>query len=161
MKHIKSLIIILSVILLAGCGKNNLLKDTKWTAKDGSEIIFTSDKVSWYESADNHDDNYYKGSYKFYIGKKAANYLTKDLKSYGITSEELDQLYNLNKGTYYKEENLVVIDIRYDEFKLNGEKQEIKNNHVPMFGFVNDEKEYLDVANMNTGTYYGFSKVTK
>lgn len=160
MKNIKYLLVVFSILLLTACGsKNNVLKDTTWTANDNSEIVFKNNRVTWYKTSKNDDKNYYSGKYKVYLGKKATKYLTNDLKEYGVTESELKTLYSTSSKDYYKEDNLIVIDINYEEYILDGKKQKIENSNVPMFGFINNDKSYLDVANMVTGSYYGFTKV--
>ena len=161
MKHLKIIVLVICAIFLTACGakKSNMLKNTTWKTNDDSQLVFKGKDFYWYKSADDHKDNYYKGTYKLYIGKDATKYLTNDLKEYGVTKEELEMLYKNSSNKYYKEENLVVIDAKYTKYLLDGKKQKIKNPKVPMFGFINDEKDYLDVANMVTGSYYGFTKV--
>ena len=135
-----------------------LMNNTTWIAGDGSEAIFTESRLDWYKSPTDHTDNYYSGEYSFYIGKDAVEYITTKLSSYGITNSELQGIFKRNAE--YDESNFVVFDIRYDKFILNGEEQTITRPLVPWYGFLLEDGTFLDVANMNTASYYEFTKKT-
>lgn len=170
-KNMFIIIIILAVLAIFCLGgvvlnivKNNdintkessLVNNTKWKGSDNSEIEFTNDRINWYRYSYDHSDNYYSGTYSFYIGKDAVDYITNNLSQYGVTRNELESLFNRN--TTYSEENFVVFDIRYDKFVINGENQTITRPLTPWYGFILNDNTYLDVANMNTATYYKFTK---
>ena len=122
-------------------------------------MIFTDSRIDWYRDSPNHEDNFYSGNYKFYIGKEAINYITQNLSEYGVTEDEITSL--IDRNDEYNEDNFVVFDIRYDKFVMNGAEQKIARPLVPWYGFILDDNTYLDVANMNTGTYYKFTKKVK
>lgn len=132
------------------------MSGTTWIASGGSEVVFSETRIDWYQDPEEHSDNYYSGVYKFYIGKEAVDYVTQELPEYGVTRSELSSLFN--RSDNYSEDNFVVFDIRYDKFILDGEEQEIARPLVPWYGFILDDNTFLDVANMNTGTYYKFTK---
>lgn len=136
----------------------SLISNTTWIASDGSEVVFSEKRINWYRYPEEHSDNYYSGVYKFYIGKEAVDYITENLSEYGITKNELSSVFDSNID--YSEDNFVVFDIRYDKFIQYGEEQEITRPLVPWYGFILDDNTYLDVANMNTGTYYKFTKTS-
>lgn len=142
--------------LSTGDGSGSLVANTKWLGKDNSEVIFSNDRINWYKDANVHTDNYYSGEYKFFIGKEAVEYITEELEEYGVTESELERLFSRNEK--YDESIFVVFDIRYDEFIMNGESQEISRSLVPWYGFIFEDNTILDVANMNTATYYKFTK---
>lgn len=135
---------------------SSLISNTKWKASDGSEVVFTSDRINWYRYSYDHSDNYYSGTYSFHIGKDAVDYITKNLSQYGVTKNELQSLFNRN--TTYSEDNFVVFDIRYDKYVVNKKNQTITRPVVPWYGFILNENTYLDVVNMNTSSYYKFTK---
>ncbi len=134
----------------------SLISNTTWIASGGSEVVFSKNRIDWYQDPKNHEDNYYSGVYKFYMGKDAVKYITQELSQYGVTKSELESLFRRNDE--YSEEKFVVFDIRYDKFILNGQAQKIVKPLAPWDGFILDDDTYLDVANMNTGTYYKFTK---
>lgn len=135
-----------------------LMNNTTWITDDNSEVVFTEDRIDWYQSAENHEDNYYSGKYQFYIGQDAVQYITKNLSEYRITKQKLENLFK--RSSKYDESCFVVFDIRYDRFLLDGEEQTIDRPLVPWYGFLLEDGTFLDVANMNTGTYYPFKKQT-
>ncbi len=129
---------------------------TTWIAGDGSEVIFTDERIDWYQNPDDHTDNYYSGVYKVYRGEEAVNYVTNELSEYGVTEQELEDLFDRSNKNDVS--NFVVFDIRYDKVVVSGEEKDIERPLVPWFGFVLADDTYLDVANMNTATYYEFTK---
>ena len=173
MKKMKFLLLLILVLVISGCkfikvniniGNNetnkvskNEMANTTWRTSTNSEVVFTDDRITWYQSADNHNDNYYSGTYKYYRGSAAVKYITEDLSEYGVTKDELNALFIRNES--YDESNFVVFDIRYDTFILSGRNQEISRPLVPWYGFILQDGTILDVANMNTAAYYKFTKV--
>lgn len=135
----------------------NPISNTTWLSDDGSEVIFTEDRIDWYHDPDNHEDFYYSGAYVFYIGEAAIEYITQDLSDYGITREKLERQFSASDE--HDVSNFVVFDIRYDRWVLFGQEQTIERPLVPWYGYILDDDTRLDVANMNTGTYYPFFKV--
>lgn len=140
----------------SGADEKPLVANTIWHGGDNSEVVFTENRIDWYQSPDDHDDNYFSGNYTFYIGKDAVKYITENLADYGVTEDDLARVFATNGP--YNESNFVVFDIKYDKFLLSGEEQAMERPLVPWYGFILNENTYLDVANMNTGTLYGFTK---
>lgn len=157
-------LLVLLVVLVASFFKpeknyensNLLVANTTWIAGDGSEVFFTEERIDWYQNPDDHSDNYYSGEYEVYRGEEAIEYITEELREYGVTKSELKSLFN--RSDLYDESTFVVFDIRYDKFVVSGEQRDIERPLVPWFGFVLEDDTYLDVANMNTSTYYKFTK---
>lgn len=158
MKKMYAFLLIITLLTLCGCTRNrkSLVANSTWRMKDGSEVIFTEDDITWYKEPGEHSKNYYAGKYKFYIGREAVNYIVNDLSEYGVTEAELQDVFNSNDE--YSINNFVVFDIRYNEFDLDGVKQNIERPLNPWFGFILKNNTYLDVANMNTYAYYSITK---
>ena len=159
-KKISAIIcVFILTLFITGCGGKNssksLVSNTTWVDKYDSEFVFTENRLSWYETAGKHDDNYYSGSYKFFRGEEAVKYVTTELSSYGVTRDELESLFNRSD---YEKKDFVVIDANFDTYKLDGQMQEVPNPHIPWYGFIQKNDTYLDIASMNTGSYYGFTK---
>ena len=164
----KVLTIILSIIggiVLLGAGillcirifgSNFSLRNTTWIENSGSEMVFTSKTVNWYKTEGKHDDNYYSGTYKKYVGKAAVNYITTELASYNVTKEELQTLFD--NSEVYDESNFIVLDVNYEYTIIGGEKNTPTNPRTPYFGFILSDGEELYIANMNTGSYLNFTK---
>ncbi|MBE6748128.1 MAG: hypothetical protein E7557_02750 [Ruminococcaceae bacterium] len=163
-KIILAVLAVVLVIVIASAFKpaknyensNSLVANTTWIAGDGSEVIFTDERIDWYQNPDDHTDNYYSGEYEVYRGEEAVEYVTKELSEYYVTKDEVEELFD--RSDLYDESNFVVFDIRYDKMVVSGEERDIEKPLVPWFGFVLEDDTYLDVANMNTSTYYAFTK---
>ena len=158
MRKIWGFIIICMLLLICGCTRSskNMLANTTWIMGDGSEVVFTNDSIMWYKDPSDHFQNYYDGKYKFYIGKKAIDYVVNDLSEYGVTREKLQNLFDRNEK--YNENNFVIISINFNLQDLNGVKNKIEKPSLPWMGFILNNNTYLDVANMNTYTYYSLTK---
>lgn len=132
------------------------IKNNSWIATDGSEMKFGEDTMYWYQTEGSYGDNYYYGKYKFYIGKEAVEFITTELSSYGVTEEELKDLFEKNEE--YSINNFVVFDMNYEGIVLNGVTTVPNRSQVPWYGFILNDNTYLNVANMNTGSYYNFTR---
>lgn len=149
---------------LSGCTpqaeeeNHNILAGTSWiSADDESQMVFNEDQsFGWYQSKDEKDDNYFSGTYVFYMGQEAMNYLTGDLSEYNVTEEEMQFYFDKNKE--YALDNFVCFTTNNQSFLLNGEEQLSEEQKTSYYGFLLGDGTFLDIANMSTGTYYGFSK---
>lgn len=127
------------------------LPTTKWLFDDNSEIVFEETGFKWYKEKDVYTDNYYIGTYKFYMGAEAETYLTVDLSSYGITLTEIQGVYDRNEE--YNKENLVVLVLETTSAYIEGTSSTLTTPYVsPYYGFALDEST-LDIATMEGGTY--------
>ena len=158
MRKICGFIIMCMLLFACGCTRknSNMLANSTWIMGDGSEVVFTNDNIMWYKDPSDHSQNYYDGKYKFYIGKKAIDYVVNDLSEYGVTREKLRNLFDRNEK--YNENNFVIISINFNLQDLNGVKNKIDKPSLPWMGFFLNNNTYLDVANMNTYTYYSLTK---
>lgn len=136
---------------------NSVISGTSWTARDGSWMTFTDEEnYAWYQDRTVTDDNYYAGTYEFYMGEDALKYLTEDLKEYGVTETEMQRVFDSNEE--YSLDNLVCMTARNRSFMLDGAEQLNEEKEISYYGFMLQDGGYLDIANMTTGTYYGFTK---
>ncbi|MCB6200816.1 hypothetical protein [Extibacter muris] len=136
---------------------NSVISGTSWTARDGSWMTFTDEEnYAWYQDRTVTDDNYYAGTYEFYMGEDALKYLTGDLKEYGVTETEMQRVFDSNEE--YSLDNLVCMTARNRSFMLDGAEQLKEEKEISYYGFMLQDGGYLDIANMTTGTYYGFTK---
>lgn len=136
---------------------NSVISGTSWTARDGSWMTFTDEEnYAWYQDRTVTDDNYYAGTYEFYIGEGALKYLTVDLKDYGVTEAEMQRVFDSNEE--YSLDNLACMTARNRSFMLDGAEQLKEEKEISYYGFMLQDGGYLDIANMTTGTYYGFTK---
>ena len=133
---------------------------TSWTAEDDNSKLILDDKGNffWYQDDSVHDDNYFAGKYTILMGADAFNFLTHDLKQYGITEEELMDV--ILRSDKYSLETLTCIDLFHESFLYQGKEMVKKPESKYYFGFILDYDDtiVLDIANMQTCSYYLFIK---
>lgn len=136
----------------------DLLTGTSWLSiDDQSQWVFGTDKTfHWYQTEGKTDDNYFAGTYEFHVGQDAVNYLTAELSAYGITERKIRQVISGNPE--YTLENFVCFSCVNQSFLLHGEEQLSGDVLSSYLGFFLRDGTILDIANMTTGTYYGFTK---
>lgn len=165
-KKIAIILTILSCLMLTSCQEvfptdnyADMLPNTKWNAgRDDSQIHFFDDGTfKYYKEKDDLSDNYYEGTYSFYSGKDAINYITKDLAKYGVSEEEWFNLILRNKE--YSEENSVCL-VLHNETCIVGGKDTMTTPYItPYMGFYFENQNVFDITNMNTANYTTFTKV--
>lgn len=159
-------ILLIAFLCLVGCGNEkvkeennkpiNEMSNTIWIASDGSEMIFEEKDFNWYKDEGVHDDNYYTGTYEYYRGEAAVKFITTELSQYGVTEEELNTIFaSDSKRT---KENFVVFNMVYSSITIDGETSTPPRALVPWYGFILEDGTFLDVVNMNTASYYKFTK---
>ena len=136
----------------------DLLAGTSWlSGDDNSQWVFGTDKTfHWYQTEGETDDNYFAGTYEFHVGQDAVNYLTTELSEYGITERMIRQVISSNLE--YILDNFVCFSCVNQSFMLHGKEQLSEDTISSYLGFFLQDGTYLDIANMTTGTYYGFTK---
>lgn len=137
--------------------QTNAFSGHTFQASDGSVIYFKEDGTYfWYQSDDNHDDNYYSGSYSEYYKHSARDYIVNDLWEYAVTQEELDDYFERNEGdTFYNEENFCCLVLHNYVLIVNGESlldYPYDSNYI---GFYSNG--IFDAANMDSGDYTLFT----
>lgn len=133
----------------------DMLDDTKWTASDASQISFDADGAfHWYQNPDVTDDNYFAGTYEVRYGMdEVIAYMETVI---GVNKDTMQQVIDSTED--YTEENMICITLNHEEYMLNGEEQLSEPYINQYFGFLLADGTYLDIANVDTGTYYGFTK---
>ena len=136
----------------------DLLAGTSWiSGNDNSQWVFGTDKTfHWYQTEGETGDNYFAGTYEFHVGQDAINYLTTEFSDYGITERKIRQV--LSSNSEYMLDNFVCFSCVNQSFMLRGKEQLSKDTVSSYLGFFLQDGTYLDIANMTTGTYYGFTK---
>ena len=171
MKKLVAMVGLLATVAVgvAGCGSESGQDDAadtrmtefagqKYTAEDGSVMYFEDDgEFFWYQSDENHDDNYYSGEYAFYFAEDAVDYIINDLSQFGVTQEKMDAYFEMNAGDeFYNEENFCCMVLDNKVFMMDGQKTESDSMLSYYMGFY--AEGYFDAANMSTGNYVGFTK---
>lgn len=133
----------------------SVIYDYNWQASQDESLMVCEEDGSfkYYQSADDMTDNYYEGTYEFYVGDNAVDYITSELSDYGLTEDELEEIFKRNDE--YNEENFVCLVLNNESCIIDGENQIQSSYKTPYYGFYLEEngKTYLDIANMNTGNY--------
>lgn len=165
MKKCLIILVVLFGIILGGAGcwgpsNHDPLAGTAWTSLDDhSYWAFDMDQgFHWYNDQTVTDDNYFAGTYEFHMGQDALDYLTHDLARYEVTEEEMMGV--INRSKLYTLETFICFSTTNQSFLLDGVEQ-LKNGEEAVtsyFGFLLEDGTYLDIANMDTGTYYRFTK---
>lgn len=139
-----------------------LLTSYNWKGTDGSLLVFEENGTfRYYQSADDLTNNYFEGTYLFFIGGEATTYMTTTLSDYNVTGEELATLFTNNEEYY--EANFMVYVLNNEVCMINGENTVENPYQNPYMGFCleQDGTIYLDVANMNTANYSLYEAVAK
>ena len=135
------------------------IRDENWIENnDESYLVFdSSEDFHYYKEYGEEDDNYYIGTYEVYVGEDAYEYVTEDLAEYYVSEEDLDDTFARNEK--YDLDNFICIVLNNDYAIVDGEYTEVDSKKTPYFGFfmVVDNEVALDIANMNTGTYFLFT----
>lgn len=154
-------------VLFSGCAQillqkqeeadsSSIITDYKWQgSQDNSLIVCEPDGTfKYYRLADDLTDNYFGGTYEFYMGEDAVTYITEDLSAYGVTKDELETVFDNNEE--YDESNFVCFVLNNEVCIMEGENQIESPYETPYYGFCLEEDGtlYLDIANMNTGNYF-------
>lgn len=135
------------------------IKGYSWLGDDNSVLYLNKDKTySWYRDDKVHTDNFYSGKYDFYTGDDAINYIANNLKEYGITKEEQQQLFR--NGSYQLKDYYLII-LECDTSMIGGKNETPENSLIYYYGFYNEIKNRFDLINMNTGNPAGFTKMEK
>lgn len=158
------LLLLLVLLLIVACSSktsnqdSDILAGTTWLSDmDYSLIVFNEDEsFEWYQSEDEKDDNYYAGTYTFYIGQDAVDYITGPLAEYNVTEKELQAIFRQNED--FDLNNFVCYTINNESFILDGEEQISEPEEGHYFGFLREDGEVLDVASLFSGTYSWFIK---
>jgi len=136
----------------------SIITDYNWKgANDGSLIICeVGETFRYFQSADNLEDNYYEGTYEFYVGQDAVDYVTTTLSEYAVTEEELEGLFE--RSDEYDVSDFVCFVLHNEACIVDGENTVDEPYTTPYFGFCFEEDGtfYLDIANMNTANYHTY-----
>lgn len=157
---IGSICALAAVVMLRGrpAQSPDLLAGTSWlSGDDASQWVFDADGMfHWYQTKGETGDNYFAGTYEFHIDQDAIHYLTHELFGYGVTEQEIQQA--IRRRTEHTQDNFVCFSTANRSFMLNGREQLSEEVVTSCFGFLLSDGTYLDIANMTTETYYGFTK---
>ena len=136
----------------------NEFEGKKFKAEDGSVIYFAEDgSFLWYRSDDNHEDNYYRGTYELRFAKDGMDYIIKELPQFGMTEQKMALYLSRNKESeFYRLRNFCFLSLNNEELKADGESRQLQSVKSYYMGFY--AEGLFDAANMQTGNYVKFSR---
>lgn len=128
-----------------------------WEEVDGSLLELKSNNTfRYYRDKNDLSNNYYEGTYKVYCGEEAVKYISEDLSKYNLTEEEQRNIFT--RSDIYSINNYYCLVLNNKTCIVNGKNTLANPTLTPYYGFYIDNG-ILDIANMNTATYYSFKKV--
>ena len=122
---------------------------------DKSVLYLNNDNTySWYMNDSVHDDNYYSGTYSYYNGLEAVNYIIKNFSEYGLTYDKQMDLFE--KGNYNIDDYYVLV-LNCNDVVINGKSDDKSKGIIPYYGFYDDDEDTLSLVNMKTGNKANFT----
>lgn len=133
-----------------------------YQAGDGSVIYFSEDGTTfcWYQDDNDHDCNYYTGTYEVRMGDEAATYITEDLSDLGVEKEELENYLTSGPETEEeKRENLCCLSLKSEvligeDGEINSEFEAHDSNYMGSY-----EDDRFDGVRMETAEQATFTQV--
>lgn len=100
-----------------------LFEGKSFTVADSTKIYFNEDMTYvWYRDDKDHSDNYHGGTYIYYTGQEAMDYLMTDLAEYGAKEDRLYKYFDENtQDRFHTLKNMCVISMTVDEMVYDGE----------------------------------------
>lgn len=137
------------------------IESTNWEALNTqSYITFNVDQTfQSYQDQQDTNNNYYSGTYLFYLGKEARKYLIHSLEQFNISTHTLETYYQ--HAPYYSEHNLICLILQNEAYYMNA-KNILK---IPVstvyLGFLLSAQSdiYLELNNLYTGDLLLYKKV--
>lgn len=81
-------------------GNQDYISGNTFLCGDGSQVCLQNDgSYRYYQSEDNHENQYYEGVYEVYYGQAAVDKVA-SMTEYGLTEEELEQVLSANMNGY-------------------------------------------------------------
>ena len=139
--------------------ENYDIQGYSWLGDDNSVLYLEKNKnYIWYQNDNEHTDNYHSGTYQYYNGTDAINYITTNLPQYGITKEEQ---YELFEDSTYNVSDYYLIIINCNKAVMNGIEQYEVTNAIYYYGFYDKTTNRLELVNMNSNNKAGFIRKDK
>lgn len=81
-------------------GNQDYISGNTFLCGDGSQVCLQNDgSYRYYQSEDDHENQYYEGVYEVYYGQAAVDKVA-SMTEYGLTAEELEQVLSANMNGY-------------------------------------------------------------
>ena len=168
-------------------GNQDYISGNTFLCGDGSQVCLQDDgSYRYYQSEDDHENQYYEGIYEVYYGQAAVDKVV-SMTEYGLTAEKLDQLLSTNMNGYVpggctsldylyskgvikdtRERYTVCLDTFYAVILHNQrlvhspENEREGGNSTLYIGFYLPELEMADLTNCNalSNTQWTFQRET-
>lgn len=129
---------------------------TQGRCKDNSVMYFNTDSTFEWLLEEGDYENIKSGTFELKFGDSALSWLVDEHPEYGITQEELEELWKMNNSgdvisDLYTRENLTVLILNVEVAKVDGVQQNTETYTVYYSGHSN--KNGFDGANLNTFNY--------
>ena len=98
--------------------REDFILTNNWVFQDNSILMFSdNDTFTYYQSRDNLEDNYYTGTYEFYTGQAAYDYIgSLPLEDSHLTAENLESMASQNNM-----DDLICLTLNYTTLVIDGE----------------------------------------
>lgn len=134
----------------------DLISGKTLTGGDKSSLQLKDDgSYIWYQNASVTDDNYYKGTYKIYVGAEAISVLG-GMSRYGVTEQEQLDLIARNADRGLTADDWYVM-VQNRTYRLVDGKETNENTTIVYMGFYYKDQNTYDAANCNSGNYASFT----
>ena len=126
-----------------------------WRSSDGSFLYLNEDNsYYWYMNDNEHNNNYFSGTYSVYNGLDAVNYIVKNFSDYNFNYDKQMDLFGEGK---YSLNNYYLLVLDCDKAFMNGKEDTSDLGIIPYYGFYDDDKESLSLVNMKSGNNANFT----
>lgn len=124
------------------------IKGYSWIGEDSSVLYLNKDNsYTWYQSDTIHDDNFYTGNYEVYTGIDAINYITDNLKEYGMTEEEQKSIF---QNSEYELDDYYLLILNCTKIVINGVEQIPQKPQLIYYGLYDETGKSLALVDINT-----------
>lgn len=124
------------------------IKGYSWIGEDSSVLYLNKDNsYTWYQSDTIHDDNFYTGNYEVYTGIDAINYITDNLKEYGMTEEEQKSIF---QNSEYELDDYYLLILNCRKIVINGVEQVPQKPQLIYYGLYDETGKSLALVDINT-----------
>lgn len=138
-------------ICLCACGnktfeeKGDYLTGNKWRGTDGSLIALDTDGTyKYYNSSEDLNNNYFKGTFIVRSGQEAIDYL---ISTQGIDEDSQRQVMDKYK---VKDEYYYVLTLNAEERIVNGKNDLAEKTVTEFFGYYSETDEHLNFTSLKT-----------
>ncbi len=136
----------------------DLISGQTWQEQNGSLLILSNNgSFKYYKNKEDITNYYYEGKYEVYKGQRAIQYIASNLSEYGLTA--IEQMNIISRNNNYTINDYYCLILNNETCIIDGENTLTSTVVTPYYGFYSKEDNVLNIINMNSATYYNFSKI--